>query len=197
MTPFRELSRDPVLRKLIRAVGEPDPFVWPDGGRTGGDNFAALVLHIVGQQISTAVAFTLFDRIRDALGELPSPAGILALGPDKLRGFGLSRAKASYLAALAESPLDIYHMDHLTDAEAVTALTAIRGLGPWTAEMFLVHQLHRTDVLPAGDVGIRRAIERAWRLDALPSVPATRQRAAAWSPNRTFAAALLWASLSV
>jgi 3-methyladenine DNA glycosylase/8-oxoguanine DNA glycosylase len=71
MTPYRELSRDPVLRKLIRDVGEPDPFAWPDGGRTGGDNFAALVLHIVGQQISTAVAFTLFDRIRDALAPPP------------------------------------------------------------------------------------------------------------------------------
>ncbi|MFJ2647341.1 DNA-3-methyladenine glycosylase family protein [Streptomyces sp. NPDC087420] len=198
--PYGELARlDPVLARLTASYGRPDPFRWDDGGRTEGDRFAALVLHIAGQQISTAVAFVLFDRIRAAIGALPDPAGIVALGPERLRACGLSHAKASYLLALSESRLggliDVDGLDGLTDAEAVAALTAVRGLGRWTAEMFLLHQLRRSDVLPVGDVGIRRAVERGWGLDTLPTPRDVEGRTAAWSPYRSYASALLWASL--
>lgn len=198
--PYRELSsRDPVLARLAARHGRPDPFRWDDGGRTGDDRFAALVLHVLGQQISTTVAFVLFDRVTAAIGSLPDPAGIAALGPDRLRACGLSHAKASYLLGLAGSALtgdlDVGGLDRLTDQEAVDALVSVRGIGRWTAEMFLLHQLRRSDVLPAGDLGIRRAVERAWDLDALPTVRETERRAAAWSPYRSYATALLWASL--
>lgn len=196
-TPCAELAGlDPVLAGLVGRVGCPDPFRWADGGRTGDSHFAALALHIVGQQISTKVAFVIYDRIAAAIGGVPSPVGLTALGPDELRAAGLSRAKVSYLLGLATSDVDVERLDNLTDEQAMAALTSIRGVGRWSAEMFLIHQLHRPDVLPAGDIGIRRAIERAWSLPALPSIAEVETRSEAWTPHRSHAAAILWASLS-
>ena len=91
--------------------------------------------------------------------------------------------------------LDTEHLDGLSDDQAMAALTAARGIGPWTAQMFLIHQLHRPDVLPAGDLGIRQAVGRAWGLSALPSIDEVREFGERWSPQRTCASALLWASL--
>ena len=193
-------TQDPVLAELIDAHGRPDPFIWEVGGRTGTSNFAAMVLHILGQQISIPVALILFDRVAAATGAVPTPQAILDLDPDTLRGFGLSRAKASYLRDLAarveDGRLDIEQMDHLTDPDAVTALTAVKGIGLWSAQMFLIHQLHRADILPAGDIGVRRGIERAWGLPELPTIDAARSRGHAWAPYRSYATALLWRSLS-
>ena len=192
------LLGDPVLRRLADACGRPDPFLWDDGGRTGTSNFAALLLHIAGQQISTAVAFVLFDRLRSALGRVPDPIGVASLGVERIRSFGFSQAKAQYMSGLAQMQLagsvDVDGLDPLDDEQAIAALTAVRGIGRWSAEMFLVHQLHRPDVLPAGDLGIRRAVEAAWGLPALPSVDQVSELARTWSPYRTYAAALLWAS---
>lgn len=197
---YGELAgRDAVLRRLVETRGRPDPFVWEDGGRTGDDPFAALLLHIAGQQISTRVAFVLFDRIRDAVGRMPDPAGIIGLGPERLRACGLSRAKASYMLGLAglqeDGGIDVYGLGALDDEAALASLTAVKGLGVWTSEMFLLHQLRRKDVLPSGDVGIRRAIERAWELPGIPTVRETERRGRSWAPYRSFATALLWASL--
>lgn len=190
--------RDRVLRHISGQYGEPDPFAWDDGGRTGTSNFAALLLHIAGQQISTAVAFVLFDRIAVAVGGLPGPESVVALGPVGLRSVGLSAAKAAYMFGLAEMQLagavDVDGLGDLDDRQAVAALTSVRGVGRWSAEMFLIHQLHRPDVLPAGDLGIRRAVEAAWELPALPAVGVVAERARGWSPYRSYAAALLWAS---
>ncbi len=198
--PYPELARrDPVLAALVRRLGTPDPFAFPDGGRTGGSDFAALVLHIVSQQISTVVAFVLFDRMRDAIGRVPDPAGILALGHDKLRACGLSNAKADYVLGLASAQLDgridVEALAGLTDADAFAALTSIRGIGRWSAEMFLLLQLHRPDIVPAADIGIRRAVMRAWELPEMPTTDEVRRRAAAWSPYGSYAVALLWTSL--
>jgi DNA-3-methyladenine glycosylase II len=193
------LAGDPMLNKIAVGVGRPDPFGWLDGGRTGASNFAAMVLHIIGQQISTVVAFVLFDRVRDAAGALPDPDNLVALGPERLRSLGLSRAKAGYLLALSEAErdggLDIEHLDALADPDVIARLTAVRGIGLWSAEMFLLHQLRRPDVLPAGDMGIRRAVQAMRSLPDLPGIDDVRRAGLKWAPRRSYAAALLWASL--
>ncbi len=148
----RLLAGDAVLRNIADAHGRPDPFVWGDGVRTGTSNFAAMLLHVTAQQISTAVALVLFDRIQDAVGGLPDPQNI-------------------------------------------AALTAARGVGLRTAQMFLIHQLPRPDVLPAGDLGIRRSVQTAWSWPALPGIDRLTEFGRRWSPDRTYAAALLWSSL--
>ncbi|WP_427168909.1 DNA-3-methyladenine glycosylase family protein (plasmid) [Streptomyces sp. C1-1] len=193
-------AADPVLRRLVGGVGRPDPFTWQERGYPVTSNFAAMALHIIGQQISTAAALTIFGRISASMGGEVTPAGLLALPEDRLRACGLSRAKASYLHDLArrqaQGTIDLEDMAGVDDATALADLTAVRGVSLWSAQMFLVHQLKRPDILPAGDIGIRRAIERAWQFDAVPGVEETRRRAFPWSPYRTYAAALLWASLS-
>lgn len=200
--PYRELAnRDQVLAKLLDEYGSPDPFAWLDGGRTGSSNFAAMVLHIVGQQISMTVAFIVFDRIATATRGVPTPPAILALGADQLRATGLSRMKAAYIIDLArrqaDGDTDLDQLDALDDDAALKALTALRGVGTWSAEMFLIFQLHRPDILPAGDAGIRRAIREAWQLPDMPTINETQTRALTWAPHRTYAAALLWRSLDL
>ncbi|MGV9249377.1 DNA-3-methyladenine glycosylase family protein [Streptomyces sp. NPDC003710] len=112
----------------------------------------------------------------------------------------MSRAKATYLHDLArrqaQGIIDLEHMDDTDDATALAELTALPGVGPWTAHMFLIHQLHRPDILPCGDIGIRRAIQHAQQLTDLPAINDTHRRALHWAPYRTYAAALLWASLT-
>jgi DNA-3-methyladenine glycosylase II len=198
--PYARLSAvDPVLGSIARVHGRPDPFVWFAGGGTDLTNFAAMVLHIGSQQISTAAALAVFGRVWDAAGGRIDPASVDALGPDRLRSLGLSSAKAAAIAGLArmhrDGTLDTDALDDLDDAAVVRALTAARGIGLWTAQMFLIHQLRRPDVLPAGDLGIRQAVRAAWALPALPRIEEVRQRGERWSPYRTYAAALLWASL--
>ncbi|MER5916995.1 hypothetical protein ABT124_43270 [Streptomyces sp. NPDC001982] len=183
-------AADPVLAQLIEWVGRPDPFTWAEREYPSSTNFEVMALHIVGQQISTAAAMTIYRRLSDAAGGAVSPEGLLAL----------PWAKAGYVHDLArrqaEGVIDLEGMVGVDDAAALAALTAVRGVGLWSAQMFLVHQLKRADVLPAGDIGIRRAVQRAWQLDAVPGVEETRRRALPWSPYRTYAAALLWASLA-
>jgi DNA-3-methyladenine glycosylase II len=168
-------------------------------GGAGATNFAAMVLHIGSQQISTRAALAVFDRIQDAAGGRIDPARVDGLGPDRLLSLGLSRAKAAAIVGLArmhlDGTLDLDGLDDLDDARVVHALTAARGVGLWTAQMFLIHQLRRPDVLPAGDLEIRRAVQRCWSRPALPPIEEVRQRGERWSPDRTYAAALLWASL--
>jgi 3-methyladenine DNA glycosylase/8-oxoguanine DNA glycosylase len=197
---YRDLGRtEPVFARLIKEYGRPEPFTWHDGGRTGTSQFAAMLLHIAGQQISTNVAFAIYDRLMTATGGIPTPAAILALDHDALRACGLSEAKVGYVQALATAQnsgaIDIEHLDGRSDAEVLAALTAIRGIGVWSAEMFLIVNLRRTDVLPAGDLGIRRAVQDRWNLAELPAPKAVRIRAQVWTPWRSYAATLLWRSL--
>jgi DNA-3-methyladenine glycosylase II len=124
---------------------------------------------------------------------------VALLGVGGLRALGLSRAKSVAVAGLAQmhlgGVLDSEELDGPDDDQVMTALTAARGIGPWTAQMFLIHQLRRPDVLPAGDLGIRQAVGRAWALPAVPTIDDVRALGERWSPQRTCAAALLWASL--
>ncbi len=191
---------DSALGQLIDRLGMPDPFEFHDGGRTTGSNFAATSLHILGQQISTKVAFVLYDRLRNATGDTPTAKNILDLGQDSITALGTSRSKAAYLINLAKQvsagALDIESMDDLTDADAVQSLVTVKGIGIWSVEIFLIHQLQRPDVFPSGDVGLRNALQRFRGLPEAPSVSTAHEMGLTWRPLRTYAAALLWRTLS-
>src|SRR6202012_6065435 len=132
-------------------------------------------------------------------GRTPDAGTLLALGAGRLQALGLSGAKAACLMELSRRQsaglIDLENMNALTDDEVIGALTAVPGIGLWSAQAFLLRQLRRADVLPAGDTGIRRAIGREWHLAAAPTASEVRERAAAWVPFRSYAAALLWRSL--
>ena len=192
-------TADPVMASIVSRVGEPDPFEFPDDGRTADDPFAGMVLHILSQQISMKVAITLYDRLSHTLGGTPTAEHLLRMSPDELRALGTSHAKARYLLDLAArvvgGDLVFSELNGLSDDKATAVLTQVKGVGPWSAEMFLIHQLTRPDVLPAGDLGIRLAVQRAYSLDVTPTIAEVRERGEVWRPHRTYAAALLWRSL--
>ena len=163
---------DPVLAEVIAGVGAlPDA---RDGRPDREDHYGALVRAIAGQQLSVKAARAIYGRLTDRFdGRPPTPVEILADEPEELRAAaGLSRAKVGYLRSLAEhtlsGELELERLDALDDDTVIAELTAVKGLGVWTAHMFLMFHLERPDVLPVGDLGIRRAIERAYDLDALP-----------------------------
>jgi DNA-3-methyladenine glycosylase II len=202
-SPRRAVSRlrsaDPVLAKLIDEAGPLGNA--RDGRPDRDDHYGALVRAIVGQQLSVAAARAIYGRLTARFdGRPPTPEEILADDPEELRAAaGLSRAKVSYLRSLAEhaisGELELARLDKLGDDEAVAELTAVKGLGTWSAQMFLMFHLERPDVLPVGDLGIRRAIERAYNLDALPEAAAIERIAEPWRPYRTLACRYLWRSL--
>jgi DNA-3-methyladenine glycosylase II len=155
----------------------------------------------VGQQLSTHAARAIWARLLDYFGgEPPDPQQLLASDPEALRkAVGLSRAKVSYLRSLAEhvagGELELDRLAELSDEEVLAELTAVRGLGIWSAQMFLMFQLERPDVLPVGDLGIRRAVERTYNLDGLPDPAVIEAIAEPWRPYRTLACRYLWLSL--
>ena len=192
-------DREPVFARLITRYGHPSPFDRRDGGRTDSSQFAAMVLHIVGQQISITAAAHIYDRIAAESMGVPTAESMLDLGVSGLRAAGLSAAKASYVLALAQAQaggaIDIEAMADLDDQTIIDVLTSIRGIGLWSAQIFLIRNLARHDILPAGDLGIRRAVARQWQLAATPSPAQVSTRGLAWAPYRSYAAALLWRSL--
>ena len=192
-------AADPVLAELIDAVG---PLGDARAGRPDqDDHYGALLRAIVGQQLSVSAARSIYGRVLERFGgRTPTPEQILADEPEELRAAGgLSRAKVSYLRSLAEhviaGELELERLDELPDEQVLAELVAVKGVGVWTAHMFLMFQLERPDVLPVGDLGIRRAIERAYGLDGLPEAAAMEQIAAPWRPHRTLACRYLWRSL--
>jgi DNA-3-methyladenine glycosylase II len=186
-----------VLAALIDRVGEPDT----DRGRPRGDHYAALVRSIVGQQLSVRAARAIYGRLLEQFdGTPPTPEQILARDPEELRAaVGLSRAKVSFLRSLAEHVLDgsleLDRLDALPDEEVIAELVAVKGIGEWSAHMFLMFQLKRPDVLAVGDLGIRRAVERAYGLPDLPSAADLVRLAEPWRPYRSHACFVLWDSL--
>ena len=192
-------SADPILAQIIDQTG---PLGDARAGRPDrDDHYGALVRAIVGQQLSVAAARSIYGRLTDRFGERPpTPAEIMSEEPEELRAAaGLSRAKVAYLRSLAEhvisGELELERLDELGDEQVIAELVAVKGLGTWTAHMFLMFHLERPDVLPVGDLGIRRAIERAYTLDALPEPSAIEEIAAPWRPHRTLACRYLWRSL--
>ena len=189
---------DPVLRTLIDDLGSDG--LHDRAGRPA-DHYGALLRSIVGQQLSTKAALSIFNRLTDRFGgRTPTPNEVLADDPEELRAAaGLSRAKVSFLRSLAEHVLDgsleLERLDALPDEEVIAELVAVRGLGIWSAHMFLMFHLRRPDVLPVGDLGIRRAIKDRYGLDGLPSPVEMERIAEPWRPYRTIACRFLWRAL--
>jgi DNA-3-methyladenine glycosylase II len=191
------VAADATLASVIEQVGR----LPARRARTpSGDHYAALLRAIIGQQLSVKAAASIYGRVVEKYGgRPPTPQQILATDPDELRALGLSRAKASYLRSLAEhvlaGELELERFEALDDETVIAELTAVKGLGEWTAHMFLMFQLQRPDVWPVGDLGIRRAVERWWELPALPGPSELNELAEPWRPYRTLAARYLWESL--
>jgi DNA-3-methyladenine glycosylase II len=195
----RLAASDPVIGKLIDRYGSPDGLI-ERRGRRPGDAYGALVRSIVGQQLSTRSARAIFGRLVGLFDDrTPTPRELLEADPETLRGVGLSRAKVAYLRDLAEhvedGELDLDSIAELPDEEVATQLTQVNGLGPWSVQMFLIFHLGRPDVLPAGDLGIRRAVQAEYGLDDLPDAAELERIAEPWRPHRSLASLYLWRSL--
>ena len=194
---------DPVLRGVIDAI-EKDGGIGVRGGRRGidpDDHYGALVRSIIGQQLSAKVAYVMNERLFERFGgRPPTPAEVLAEDPEELRAaIGLSRMKVKFLRSLAEhvtdGSLELGKMDELADEDVIAELVAVKGIGEWTAHMFLIFHLQRPDVLAVGDLGIRSAIRRAYELDELPGPTEMERIGAPWHPYRSVACRYLWRSL--
>ena len=191
-------SVDHVMRRLIDERGPIDPETDRRGSRP--DPYEALARAIVGQQLSTKAARSIWERLVEVLGgTFPQPSELLAADAETIRSAGLSRSKVSFLRDLAERAgdgrLDLARLAELPDEDVITTLTEIKGVGPWTAEMFLIFHLGRPDVVSTGDLGIRRAVQIAYGLDDMPGPTDLERIAEPWRPHRTLACLYLWRSL--
>jgi len=190
-------SSDPVMARLIDQLEPID--LATRRARWSLDRFGSLARAIVGQQIATGAASAIFGRLQALIADRDPAVAIAAASDPELRAVGLSAAKAASLRDLAartlDGRLDLEKVGDLTDDEAHDQLTAVRGIGDWTADMFLLGQLGRPDVLPAGDLGIRRAVQAAYDLDRVPDETEVRRLGEAWRPNRSLATAYLYSSL--
>jgi DNA-3-methyladenine glycosylase II len=190
---------DPVMRTVIDEVGTDGL----EDFRTSlpSDSYATLIRAIAGQQLSNSAAVAIYTKILARYGgRPPTPAELLADDPDELRvAAGLSHAKVRYLRSLAEhvvdGSLELDHLDELPDEEVIAQLVSVKGLGLWSAQMFLIIHLRRPDVLPVGDLGIRKAIMTRYGLPALPGPAEITEIAEPWRPYRTLASLFLWRSL--
>ena len=179
------------MAALIARVG---PYA-PDTSREGGTHFAALLRAIVFQQLSGKAAGTIHGRVLDLMDGTATPAGINALSDEALRGAGLSRGKLAAARSLADrflaDPLP-EDLDHLDDAAIIRALVSVRGIGEWSAQMFLMFRLGRLDVLPSGDLGVRKGVQRLDRLPEMPTPKEVIERAKPWRPYASVASWYLW-----
>jgi DNA-3-methyladenine glycosylase II len=194
-------AADPVLREVIDAA-PPDVLENRRAGRPA-DHYGALVRSIVGQQLSTKAARAIYGRLTDRFGgRTPTPQEVLDDDPEELRtAAGLSHAKVAYLRSLAEHVLDgeleLERLNDLPDDEVIAELTAVKGIGDWSAHMFLMFHLGRPDVLAVGDLGIRKAIMQLYGLAAMPTPAEMEAIGEPWRPYRTIACIYLWHSLDV
>ena len=190
-------AADPVLARLLDEHGPPESRRDPSRPAPG-DLYGALVRSIVGQQLSVVAARSIYRRLLEHFGgHPPTPEQVLAADPDEMRlAAGLSRAKTTFLRSLAEhvisGELELERLDDLPDDEVIAELVAVKGIGEWSAHMFLMFQLERPDVLAVGDLGIRRAVERAYGLDAMPTAAELTALGEPWRPYRTVACRILW-----
>lgn len=189
------MRRDPVMRDLMRRYGACG---LADSQHT--DPYKALVHSIMSQQLSSKAAATIARRFAELFGgKFPTPEQVLDIPADKLRSAGLSGMKVSFIRDLAGRVHDgTLHLDALaamTDEDVIIELTKVKGIGRWTAEMFLMFRLHRPDVLPLGDLGIINAMKKAYRLRKPPTPARMTKIGETWRPYRSIACWYLWASL--
>lgn len=184
---------DPILSDVIDRVGTYAIVRRPE-------RFHSLVRAIIFQQLAGRAAQTIFDRFVKAVGgkRFPTPALLLAASDEVLRGAGLSRGKMSYIRDLAthvnNRTLNFHRHSRMTDDEIIADLTRVRGIGRWTAEMFLMFNLHRPDVLPVDDLGVRNAVGRLYKMNPAPTPKALREFGERWRPYRSVASWYLWRS---
>jgi DNA-3-methyladenine glycosylase II len=190
------MRRDPILGAAIKRIG-----VCGMAERQRSDHLSALVGAIVSQQLSTKAAATIFGRLVALFPEkqISTAAAIAALDDAALRGVGLSGQKVGYLrdlcARIADGRLRLQDLDGLPDELVIERLTAVKGFGRWTAEMFLMFRLHRPDVLPVGDLGIVNAVRKLYGLRKQPDPKRLQKIGEAWRPYRSVASWYLWQTL--
>jgi DNA-3-methyladenine glycosylase II len=185
---------DAILASIIARVG-PCKMAYRD------PTFEMLARAIVFQQLSTKAARTIYGRLEEAAGGALTPESIQNLSVGEMRRAGLSRQKLGYIRDLAEHALsgkvDFARLPAMSDEEVIESLTDIKGVGVWTAHMFLLFSLRRPNVLPVGDLGVRMAIQRAYRKRKMPTPKQVEQIARGWHPYCSFAAWYLWRSLEL
>lgn len=185
---------DPVLRDIIKRVG-------PFRMEYGPAEFHSLAEAIVYQQLNGKAAVTIFRRFAALAGEPLTPAGILKLTNEQLRSVGLSKQKSAYLkdlaAKTAAGQLDFSRLPELSDEEVIKHLTQVKGIGVWTAHMFLMFSLRRPNVLPTGDYGVQMAVKKHYRKRKLPKPKDMEKIARAWEPYRSVACWYMWRSLDI
>jgi len=185
---------DPVLRAIIERVG-------PCRMEFGEPVFHSLAEAIVYQQLNGKAAVTIFNRFAALAGQPVTPEGILKLTPENMRAVGLSKQKSSYLFDMAErairGELDFTRLPGLSDEEVIKHLTQVKGVGVWTAHMFLMFTLKRPNVLPTGDFGVQMAIKKHYGKRKLPKPLQMEKIAEPWEPYRSIACWYLWRSLDI
>ncbi len=182
-------GRDGRIRAALAEVGTPAMAL-------RGAGFAALLRAIAAQQVSAASARAIWGRLEEAAGGRVTPGAVLALGPEGLRAVGLSRPKAGYALSiageLASRRVSLRRIQRMPDEEAIAALSALRGVGRWTAEVWLLFTAGRPDIWPAGDLALCAALQKTLGLDARPTPAEAARLTEIWSPHRSAAAILHW-----
>ena len=190
---IRHLKKDRKLAKVIDQVGSYNLPITKNP-------YESLVEAIITQQLSGKAADSISARFRDIYGKFPKPADVLRTSDGKLRKAGLSYMKVSYIKDLSNKveskELRLSYMKNLTDEEVIEQLTIVKGIGRWTAEMFLIFSLGRQDVLPVGDLGLKKGIQKLYSLSELPEKEEMEKIAQKWRPYRSVATWYLWRSLN-
>jgi DNA-3-methyladenine glycosylase II len=193
-------ASDPVMAVLIDRFGELT-IESRRARRPPMDAYGTLLRSVVGQQLSAKAAYTIYGRVLDLFGgSTPTPQELLDIDPRLLREAGLSGRKVEYVRDLAahviSGELELDRLSQLSDDEVTAEITAIRGFGDWSAQMFLIFFLGRPDVLPTGDLGIRNAVRAAYDLDEVPTPAEVERIGEPWRPHRSLACIYLWKSLA-
>jgi DNA-3-methyladenine glycosylase II len=199
MDEFDALGQlEPAFARAIERWGRPAPLRRRRG--SADERFRSLALAIINQQLSSKAAATIYGRVREALGGELSPQRILDSEPEALRTAGMAWAKVRALQGIARAvttgDIDLGALDDLTDDDAYQALIALPGVGPWTAQVFLIFDLGRNDVLAAGDIGVLNGIRLIFDLAERPTPKALAATAEAWRPHRTAASRLAWQAVT-
>lgn len=189
---------DPVLHAVSKKIAYLEKY----SPGSADDFFRSLCEDIIGQQLSGKAADTIYSRFEKLFaGKKITPEKVLALPADKLKAAGMSRAKVKYVKDLAQKvknkTLKLAKLDQLSDYEVIAELTKVKGIGPWTAEMFLMFTLGREDVFSFGDLGLRKAITRLYKFKQEPGRRQMEKLVKKWKPYRTFASRILWKYLEL